>query len=92
MTHQKIDERSLAMARAIVDRIDQDPQRGGLERARSICRRWFEKNPSAANREWIEILERPWEEVRQVLLDESGEGQRRRQSDPFCGVLTPQER
>jgi len=30
--------------------------------------------------------------VRAVLLDESDEGQRLRQSDPFCGVLTPRER
>jgi hypothetical protein len=30
--------------------------------------------------------------VRAVLLDESDEGQRLRQSDPFCGILTPEER
>ena len=30
--------------------------------------------------------------MRAVLLDESDEGQRLRQNDPFCGVLTPKER
>jgi hypothetical protein len=34
----------------------------------------------------------PWEEVRRILLEESDEGQRLRQTDPFCGILTPAER
>jgi hypothetical protein len=91
-THQQIDERSLALARAIVDKIDRDPQRAGLEKARATCRRWFQERPLPAIREWMEILDRPWEEIRAVLLDESEHGQRLRQSDPFCGILTPQGR
>jgi hypothetical protein len=43
-------------------------------------------------REWSAILQRPWPEVRAILLDESEEWQRPRQTDPFCGILTPQER
>lgn len=46
--------------------------------------------PSA--REWVILLEKPWEEVRSILLDESDEGQRLRQTDPFCGILTAVER
>jgi hypothetical protein len=38
------------------------------------------------------ILHRPWREIREILLDESENGQRLRQNDPFCGILTPQER
>ena len=38
------------------------------------------------------ILERPWAEIRSILLDDSEEGRRLRQNDPFCGVLTPAER
>jgi hypothetical protein len=91
-THQQIDERSLAMARAIVAKIDEDPARAGLAKARSVCERWHRTRPSAANQEWMEILKSPWEDIREVLLDESEEGKRRRQSDPFCGILTPQER
>jgi hypothetical protein len=92
MTRQQIDQRSLAMAKAIVDRIDHDPQRAGLQKAKATCRRWFQSEPAPAICEWLEILERPWEEIRRVLLDESEEGQRLRQSAPFPGVLTPQER
>ena len=36
-THQQIDERSVALARAIVEKIDRDPARHGLEKARATC-------------------------------------------------------
>ncbi len=91
-THQQIDRRSLAMARAIVARIDQDGAKAGLARARATCERWYKERPSPATKEWLEILDRPWEHIRKVLLDESEEGNRLRQSDPFCGILSPQER
>ena len=86
-THQQIDERSLAMAKAIVARIDADPSRAGLAKARATCERWFRQRPLPAIREWLKILGRPWKEIRAVLLDDSEEGQRLRQSDPFCGIL-----
>jgi hypothetical protein len=90
-THQAIDARSLAMVRRIVEKIDADPERRGLARAREVCARWLERGNVPA-REWMRILERPWTEIRQILLDESDEGQRLRQSDPFVGILTPDER
>lgn len=80
------------MARAIAEKIDADPDRKGLLKARDICRRWYEKDPTPAIAEWLSILDRPWEEIRSILLEETENGQRLRQSDPFCGILTPQER
>ncbi|MEW6754483.1 MAG: hypothetical protein AB1505_26405 [Candidatus Latescibacterota bacterium] len=91
-THQQIDARSLALARAVVARIDADPRHEGLEKARHVCRRWAAGRPEACHREWLEILERPWSEVRELLLEDSETGRRRRQSSPFCGILTPAER
>ena len=91
-THESIDSRSLAMARAIAARIDADPSRAGLARARAVCQRWCRQRRSPAHEEWQAILERPWGEVREVLLDESEEGKRLRQSAPFCGILAPRER
>jgi hypothetical protein len=90
-THQAIDRRSLEMVRQIVEKIDADPSRAGFERAKHTCRRWADMGRASA-REWLALLERPWEEVRLILLDESDEGQRLRQTDPFTGILTPQER
>lgn len=90
-THQQIDRRSLAMVRRIVAKIDADPERRGLAHAKSVCARWVAQGIVSA-REWLALLDRPWEEVRAILLDDSDEGQRLRQTDPFCGILTPQER
>ena len=91
-THQRIDERSIAMAKAIVGRIDRDPARAGLAEAKLTCQRWYRNSPRPAIGEWLEILERPWEEIRSALLDESETGRRLRQSDPFCSILARQER
>jgi len=91
-THEAIDRRSLEMVRRIVAKIDADPRREGLERARRVCARWVEQGNVPA-REWAVILsERSWEEIRRILLEDSEESRRLRQSDPFCGILTPQER
>ena len=34
----------------------------------------------------------PWPEIGSILFDDSEEGRRLRQSDPFSGILTPAER
>jgi len=91
-THREIEERSLALARAIVAKIDDDPQRRALQHARAVCARWQAAAPAAAVAEWLGILQQDWRPIRAALLDESERGQRLRQSNPFCGVLTPQER
>jgi hypothetical protein len=91
-THQAIDRRSLALAQAVVTRIDEDPTRHGLELAQETCARWLRDNPSPVLAEWAEILKQDWQAIRSVLLDEGPEGQQLRQSSPFCGVLSPAER
>ena len=48
---------------------------------------------SRAHREWRFILEKwNWEEIRAMLLEDSDEGQRLRQSSPFGGIVTEAER
>ena len=91
-SHQRIDERSLEIARAIVARIDSDPSRSGLEKARGVCARWSRMHDLPVLAEWRAILERDWPEVRAILLDQSEQGARLRQSSPFCGILRPRER
>jgi hypothetical protein len=91
-THEIIDRRSLALAEAIVATIDADPLRQGLTLARETCARWYRDNPSPAIAEWLAALQQDWEKIRAVLLDVGPDGQRLRQSNPFCGVLTPVER
>lgn len=91
-THDQIDRRSLAMARAVVERIDADPERMGFAHAVAVNRGWLARDASAVNAEWADILARGWEHARRVLLDPGEEGRRLRQSSPFCGVLSPRER
>ena len=80
-----------AMRRRIAAKIDSDPKREGLAHAREVCARWVEKGNVPA-KEWMAILQRPWPEIRSILLDDSEEGRRLRQNDPFCGILTRAER
>ncbi|GMU51582.1 MAG: hypothetical protein AMXMBFR33_07280 [Candidatus Xenobia bacterium] len=90
--HQRIDDWTLAMMREIVARIDADPARSGLEKARATARRWHSQHPNRAVAEWLGLLELSWEELRPILLDEGEEGQRLRSSAPFAGILSPRER
>jgi len=91
-THEEIDQRSLALARAVAVEIDRDPERRGLLKARKKCARWFHDNPAPVLAEWLVILNQEWDKVRAVLLNEHEEGRRLRQSSPFCGILSPKMR
>lgn len=91
-THEEIDRRSLALAQVVAGTIDRDPSLAGLARARRTCARWLRDAPSPAVAEWLGILQREWPEIRPILLDPGEQGRRLRQSNPFCGVLSPRER
>ena len=90
--HPWIDARSLDMARIVVARIDADP--GLVHVAHDNLARWRRRRGglSQAHREWMEILSRPWAEIREILLAETDEGQRLRSSSPFTGIVTEDER
>ena len=92
--HPHIDKRSLEMAKIVVERIDANPEL--INVAYENFERW-RTDPGGKLRpcrqEWKELLdERPWSEVRAILLDESDEGQRLRSSHPFVGIVTEAER
>jgi len=89
--HPHIDARILDACRLIVQRIEEDPVRlqiafENLERERA--RRG---TLSRASTEWRTILDRPWTQIRAVLLDPSDEGQRLRSSHPFSGLVDAEE-
>ena len=91
--HPHIDRRSLEMARLIVEKIDADPSL--LQVAHENLRRWRRVRGGAlpqCREEWKALLNRPWSQVRGVLLDESDEGQRLRSSHPFTGLVSENER
>lgn len=91
-THEQIEQRSLRMARAIAEKLETGDLSAGLERARKVNRRWCNQSPTRLHRDWAEILRNDWPAIRSVLLDPSERGAQLRQNNPFCGILTPQER
>jgi hypothetical protein len=92
-SHQWIDAVNLEMCKAIAQKIRRNPKlmriaRQNLQRWKRKLRPW----PSAFQ-EWEEILKgNSLEAVLEILTQESEEGQRLRQSDPFIGILTEKER
>ncbi len=91
-SHEQIDRRSLFLAREVARVIDADPDRRGLAKARDVCNRWLSFRSDPVLHEWKATLDKPWEEVRAVLLDPGEEGRRLRQSTPFCGIIPPRRR
>ena len=91
-SHDDIDRRSLALARAVIATIDADPDRKGLLTARATCARWLAGHPSPVLQEWQVLLSGDWPTLRAVLMDEGPEGRRLRQSSPFCGILSNRQR
>ena len=81
------------MARAIAEKIRCQPDLFGI--AKHNLARWkkAQKPWPRALREWEEIIDRhSVEEVLTILTEDSEEGQRLRQSGPFTGILTREER
>jgi hypothetical protein len=90
-SHQWIDRRSLALHEAVAAKLAEDP--GVLDLARANLRRWLRNRPVAALREWQRLLDTAsLQEVIAILRSPDENGARLRQSSPFAGALTPDER
>jgi len=93
-THEWIGQRSLALDRAITQKLRAQPDL--LQRAKTTLeRRMQQRQPTVPPvlLEWREILERwPLEKVLELLTSSGEQPRRLRQSSPFCGILSPQER
>jgi hypothetical protein len=91
-SHSSIDERGLRLAMAIVEKLEQNGIADGLQKARKVNAHWRAMSSSTLHDEWANILRGSWDTVRQALLDESETGDELRQNNPFCGILSNQER
>lgn len=65
-------------------------------RSRENLARWSRVNADTPSllccyAEWSRILERPLDDICDVLCAENEEGQRLRQNSPFAGILSPSE-
>lgn len=89
--HARIDRRSLAMHRAVAEKLRKDPRL--LEKARSNIRRWRRQGVDVrAFKEWEAILDKGIDEAVRIMCGESEESDRLRHSTPFTGILSPKER
>ena len=91
--HPEIDRKVLALTRLTVARIDANPDLAkiGLDN----IERWTRQKGylPLCHAEWKQLIEtHPWERLREMLLEESDEGQRLRSSHPFKGLVSPEER
>jgi hypothetical protein len=86
-THADIDRRIKRLVTACVLKIDRDPLL--ISRAKTQVLKW-ENAPLRA--EWLQLLVLPWTELREKLLADTEEADRIRQSAPFGGFLSNQER
>lgn len=94
MSHEYQDRVSLELARRIAAQLPHRPEL--LELARDNLDRAITRNQDApamlrACTEWREILERPIDQIIDILTSETDEGQRLRQNSPFAGGLPPRE-
>ena len=90
--HDRLDEIRRQSHMAIAAKIDADIAL--LEVSRKNIRRWAGQmgRMPAAYAEWLEVLERPWPEIRHILVSPDENSVRMRQSTPFSGILSQRER
>ena len=90
--HNRLDERSLALHQLVAEKVRAAPAL--LDKARENVRRWQEANGSAspALAEWAQILASPASQVVALLAERSVRATRLRQSSPFAGILSEEER
>jgi hypothetical protein len=92
-SHRLLEARSLAMHALVARKIERDPTL--LAIARRNIDRWSARSqdgPPVWLTQWRELLEQPWQHVAALITEPSERGARMRQSSPFAGVLTNQER
>jgi hypothetical protein len=95
-SHQFIDLVNLHYHREIAERLRDAPDET-LGIARNNLRRWLKVHAGTGTAnalvDWQTIIEtRTVQELISIITEDSDEGQRLRQSTPFVGVLTKQER
>jgi hypothetical protein len=91
--HRLLDARSLAMHAVMAEKIERNPALIAVAH-RNLQRwqeRWGQRRPQWAT-EWLAILERSWPEIAALMTDPGEASTRLRQSSPFPGVLTVDER
>lgn len=92
-THQELDARSLALHCLIAEKIRQDPTL--FDRAKATLARWRTTVCEGSQpylEEWENLMNQGIEACLAVAVEDSERAAALRQSSPFCGILSEQER
>jgi len=91
-THRLLEARSLAMHALIAGKLARDPSL--LSKPRQNLENWSARwqPPPRWMHEWRQILALPWQQIAALIAEPGERAARLRQSSPFAGVLTPEER
>jgi hypothetical protein len=92
-SHRLLEARSLAMHALIARKIELNPTL--LAIAHRNIERWSARRKHGSPAwldEWREVLKQPWQHIAALITEPSEQGARVRQSSPFAGVLTNEER
>jgi hypothetical protein len=90
-SHESIDRRSLALHEAVAAKLEHDPAL--VHVARANLERWLRTVPRPALLEWQHLLDiTPLPQLLALLRSNDDHAARLRQSSPFAGILTPEER
>ena len=93
MRHQDLDARSLALHRLVAEKLSREPAL--FENARATLARWrIIVCPSSQPYliEWEQLFNQGMDAALAVATDPSEHATALRQSSPFCGILTNEER
>lgn len=96
-THQFLDDFALAYHRRVAEKLRLEPNKT-IETARQNLSRWRSSESLTVGelkslQDWEEILSNgASNRLIQVLTDDSNEARRLRQSSPFIGILSKEER
>jgi hypothetical protein len=93
-THEWVDQRSLALSQAIAIKLRAHPEL--LEVPKTNLKRWIQRQLPDVPKvmlEWQDILDYwPIDRILELLTSDSQAARRLRQSSPFCGILSEDER
>jgi hypothetical protein len=96
MDHRKLEERSLALHQEIAQRIKRNPELLSRVRDRlikDIRSGRFSVRLTDAMQEWLDLLNgSSLDQILELLVDQCENARRLRQSTPFAGILTQEER
>ena len=92
-SHQDIDRRSLALHKLVAEKIRKNPELFEIAKNNVVeWRKIKDRSQKSYIDEWERILESGVDAALEVVTEDASRARRLRQSSPFAGVLTEEER